>query len=125
MFELASEFQAMCEYLEMVGYKRIASALPGQTTYALEDSSIVLKSSSIRIMEACEDEDRGRHWNTLAHLEIRFIMELHQFVGFMDSMGVIPYTKMLGKIADQCGLSDKRALYHIREALKKTAHEIS
>ncbi|MBU7576701.1 MAG: hypothetical protein KAF40_01450 [Flavihumibacter sp.] len=125
MFELSSEFQAICEYLEMIGYEKLSIGKEGQTWYGNNDYRVCLTSNFITIEQSSDDHERGQYWNVLARLEIRFIMELSQFVGFMDSIGVIPYAKMLGKVADHSKLEDKRALYHIREALKKTAHEIS
>ena len=109
------------QYLLNMGLEVIEPKSKFATRFGDKDNRVEIGPNWITV-ECYKDEEDDIYgsWHQQYHINYK-ILTLDQFISFMDMTGVVPYTVMLAKLADESGMTDKRALYHIREAVKRTA----
>lgn len=109
------------DYLIEMGYELAPFQARNSKIYLNKLHKVEVGPNCITVSDWKEvEENEGGNFHQQFHL-VHKAMTIDQVISFLDMTSAVPYKAMLGLLADQSGISDKRAIYHIREAVKRAA----
>lgn len=119
---MLQNFADIKAYLVAMGFEEQHQPSFDSAEFHSNEYRILFHINTISVLKLFQD-DRSRSWQDILHVSTNTLIDQVKFAEILHLFDIVPYVKLLGKLADQSGLPEKRALYLIREALKKSRHE--